>query len=94
VDAHYNTYPFFKSVSIILSDKCAVTSSSDYNPDGYLPESYYCHSGYEIGKPGYTIIKKFDGAIPRLQINVYNLEGGLFESVDLTPTLSKETPNL
>ena len=54
--------------------------------DKYYPEFYEKHSTYTVGNPGYTIIE-VNGT--RMNINVYESNGSLFETYTLTPTLPK-----
>ena len=83
-----NKYPFFTPISSI-TNKCPEAASASYASNGYLPESYACHSGYLAtggNSPGYQIIEVNNG---RMLINVYEATGTLFESIPLSPTLPK-----
>jgi len=84
-------YPYLTKITEETYRSCPSNTSAAYNTSNYLPESYACHSNYVKGEPGYTMVEVNGRS---MNINVYEYNGNLFETYTLTPTLSKDTPNL
>jgi len=79
-------YPYFVKITADTYKSCPANTAADYNTNNYLPVSYACHSNYVQGSPGYTMVE-VNGT--RMNINVYEYDGSLFETYTLSPTLPK-----
>jgi len=79
-------YPYLTKITEETYKSCPSNTAADYNMSNYLPESYACHSNYVKGSPGYTMVE-VNGT--KMNINVYEYDGSLFETYTLTPTLPK-----